>query len=29
MIRVAGERGKGSFESQFDEAAKGLAFDLI
>ena len=29
MIRVVGKRGKGSFESQLDEAAKGLAFDLI
>ena len=26
MIRVVGKRGKGSFESQLDEAAKGLEF---
>ena len=29
MIRVVGKRGKGSFESQLDEAAKGLEFVRI
>ena len=29
MIRVVGKRGKGSFESQLDEAAKGLDFVRI
>ena len=29
MIRVIGKRGKGSFESQLDEAAKGLEFVRI
>ena len=29
MIRVVGKRGKGSFESQVDEAAKGLDFVRI
>ena len=29
MIRVVGKRGKGSFESQLDEAAKGLEFEVI
>lgn len=26
MVRIVGKRGKGSFESQLDEAAKGLEF---
>ena len=29
MIRVVGKRGKGTFESQLDEAAKGLEFEVI
>ena len=29
MIRIVGKRGKGSFESQLDEAAKGLDFVQI
>ena len=29
MIRVVGKRGKGSFESQLDEAAKGKEFVRI
>ena len=29
MIRVVGKRGKGSFDSQLDEAAKGLEFVRI
>ena len=29
MIRVVGKRGKGSFEAQLDEAAKGLDFVRI
>ena len=29
MIRVVGKRGKGSFESQLDDAAKGLEFVRI
>ncbi|MDO5319341.1 MAG: hypothetical protein Q4G65_11990 [bacterium] len=29
MIRIVGKRGKGSFESQLDEAAKGRAFTVV
>ena len=29
MIRVVGKRGKGKFESQLDEAVKGLEFVRI
>ena len=29
MIRIVGKRGKGSFESQLDEAAKGKEFVQI
>ena len=29
MIRVVGKRGKGSFESQLDDAAKGKEFVRI
>ena len=29
MIRIVGKRGKGSFESQLDEAAKGKEFVRI
>ena len=29
MIRVVGKRGKGTFEAQLDEAAKGLEFEVI
>ena len=29
MIRIVGKRGKGSFESQLDDAAKGLEFVRI
>ena len=29
MIRLVGKRGKGSFESQLDDAAKGMEFVQI
>jgi hypothetical protein len=29
VIRVVGKRGKGSFESQLDDAAKGKEFVIV
>ena len=29
MIRIVGKRGKGSFESQLDDAAKGKEFVVV